>query len=214
MKFKALTMGMLIACTGAAQAATVQEVFNGDMLGTNQRYFESVAGIPRESNGDQHLFRVQNCQITATISSGKVSALGMELAKGCEPDLSSFIGEYAPKPGQALTPGAFGSGVQYTADCLWMCGNAADPSAYASWEAPRAAGALEVLLEIVLVGTAATDAADKWTDQMKQAAGEDYLLDTKFNCDSRFNGVAGAAFKDVVATRVTIGHGLPKLSCP
>lgn len=213
MKVKALTLGMLIVGAGAAQAATVKEVFNGDMLGTNQRYFESVAGVPRESYGNDHVFRVQNCQITATIGGGKVSALRMDLVKGCEVDLHSFIGEYAPKAGQPITPGAFGEGQRYTASCLSGCGNAADPSAYALWVGPRAAGGIEVLMEMVLVGDKAANAADQWEEHMKKAAGEDYVLNTKFNCETRFDSVAEAAFKDVPATSVTIGYGLPTERC-
>ncbi|MNY24440.1 hypothetical protein D3C86_1581550 [compost metagenome] len=191
----------------------MKEVFNGDMLGTNQRYFESVAGVPRESFQNDHVFRVQNCQITATIGDGKVSALRMELTKGCEADLHSFIGEYAPKAGQAITPGAFGEGQRYTASCLTDCGNAADPSAYALWVAPRAARGLEVLMEMVLVGDKAGDASDQWEAHMEKAAGRDYVSDKKFNCETRFDGAAEAAFKDVPVTAITIGYGLPTETC-
>lgn len=213
MKIKALTLGILLAGASATQAATVKEVFNGDMLGTNQRYFESIAGVPRESFGNDHIFRVQNCQITATIGNGKVTALRMDLAKGCQPDLQSFIGEDAPKVGQPITPGAFGRGLRYTADCLSQCGNAADPSAYALWSAPRSSGAVEVLLEMVLVDGKALDAADQWETQMKEAAGEDYVMNTKFNCETRFDKVAEAAFQDVPATAITIGYDLPTQRC-
>ena len=61
------------------------EVFNGEMLGTNQRYFESIAGIPRESFGDEHKFRVQGCNITATITEDTVSALRLELTPNAKP---------------------------------------------------------------------------------------------------------------------------------
>ncbi|MBB1595742.1 hypothetical protein [Achromobacter sp. UMC46] len=213
MKFKALTLGVLMVGAGASQAATVKEVFNADMLGTNQRYFESIAGVPRESNGNDHVFRVQQCQITATIGNGKVSALRMELANGCEADLQSFIGEDAPKAGQPVTPGAFGGGLRYTASCLSECGNAVDPSAYALYVAPRSAGGMEVLMEMVLAGDKALDAADQWEAQMKKAAGQDYVLNRKFNCETRFDSVATAAFKDVPVNAITIGYALPTERC-
>ena len=57
----------LVLSVDVAHAASVAEVFTGDMLGTNQRYFESIAGIPRESFGDEHKFKVQGCDITATV---------------------------------------------------------------------------------------------------------------------------------------------------
>lgn len=216
--FKALAISSVIGmlATGA-QAATVKEVFNGEMLGTNQRYFESIAGIPRQSYGDSHVFRVQGCDITATINNGAVASLSMELGGQCQANLGTFIGDYAPPAGQTLTPGAFeessGGGLSYLADCLSLCGNAADPSVYALWEGPRAAGFMEVMLEVVLVDGDALDAASLWQDHMTKAAGEDFVMDTRFNCDRRFDAEAHQAFKDVKVTAVTIGHGLSTPRC-
>ncbi|MNV79194.1 hypothetical protein D3C71_1727350 [compost metagenome] len=150
---------------GASQAATVKEVFNADMLGTNQRYFESIAGVPRESNGNDHVFRVQQCQITATIGNGKVSSARMH-----------------PRPGNPSRPA-------------------------------RAAGGMEVLMEMVLAGDKALDAADQWEAQMKKAAGQDYVIGKKFNCETRFDSVATTAFKDVPVNAITIGYALPTERC-
>lgn len=213
MRFRVLTMGLLMAGGSIVQAATVQEVFNGKMLGKSQAHFETIAGAPQESYGDDRVFDVQGCLITATIKSGKVSALSMEPSETCQPDLASFIGEYAPKPGQKIIPAAFDSGLTYTADCLTDCGNAADPWVYASWTAPRAAGGMEVMLGFVQAGGDALDAADKWATQMEKAEGKDYLLNNKFNCDARYNSVAEAAFRNVAATSVKVGFNLPKESC-
>jgi len=217
MKFKALTLGIplgiLLAAAGATQAATVKEVFHGSMLGTTQRYFESIAGVPRESFKNDYVFVVQECRITATITHDKVSALRMDLTDNCKPDLSSFIGEDAPKAGQPLTPGAFGRGQRYTASCLTDCGNAVDPSAYALWVAPRSSGGLEVLMEMVLAGGKALDAADQWEAAIKKAAGQDYVLNRKFNCETRFDTAAEAAFKDVPVNAITVGYGLPVERC-
>lgn len=200
-----------------AHAATVKEVFNGDMLGTNQRYFESVAGIPRTSDGNAHSFRVQGCDITATIDNARVSALRMELSDRCSADLSSFIGDGAPAATPALTFGAFehyaGSSLRYLADCLTLCGNAADPIVYAYWEGPRSSGFMEVLLETVLAGDDSLDASTLWQEHMLKATNQDYILDTKFNCEPRFDSIAANAFKNVPVRSITIGHGLETLEC-
>ncbi|WP_175162302.1 hypothetical protein [Achromobacter aegrifaciens] len=213
MYFRVLAMGLLMAGGNIAQAATVQEVFNGNMLGKSQAHFETIAGAPQESYGDDRVFDVQGCLVTATIKSGKVSALSLEPSETCKPDLASFIGEYAPKPGQKITPAAFGSDLTYTADCLTDCGNAADPWVYASWTAPSVAGGMEIMLGFVQAGDQALDAAEKWATQMEKAEGKDYLLNNKFNCDARYNSVADAAFKNVIATSVKVGFDLPKESC-
>lgn len=203
--------------TGIAQAATVHEVFNGDMLGTSLRYFESVAGIPRMSHADTHTFRVQGCTINATVANQHISALRLELGPQCTPDLTTFIGDYGPGAGAPLTPGALGlssgGSLKFAADCLTLCGNAMDPSVYALWDGPRAAGFLQIRLEVMLVDGAALDAADSWERAMTAAAGEDYVLDTRFNCDTRFDEMATTLFRNVPVTAVTIGHDLNMPGC-
>ncbi|MEW7857409.1 hypothetical protein AB2M95_15985 [Pseudomonas chlororaphis] len=200
-----------------ANAASVAEVFNGDMLGTNQRYFESVAGIPRESNGDEHIFKVQGCDITATVEGGKVGKLRIELTPKCQADLTQFVGTYAPTPGNPLTIGAFiassGGGLSYSASCLSMCGNAADPSVYAHWKGPHAVDFREVLLEVVLVSDAALNAANQWESQMRKAESEDYVMETRFNCDQKYDAIAQKAFEKVQVSAVTIGTELKAPGC-
>lgn len=212
-----LGIATVLLSLGTAQAATVAEVFTGDMLGTNQRYFESIAGIPRESNGNEHKFKVQGCNVTATIEGGNVTKLKLELGNKCSADLTKFVDSYAPAPGKPLTFGAFdessGGGVVYSADCLSMCGNAYDPSVYALWEGPHAANYLQVLLEVTLTSDKAIAASEAWKDQMVKAKGEDFVTETTFNCDPQFAGGAKKAFANVPVTSVTIGTGLTSPGC-
>lgn len=208
---------VLLGACSLAQASTVAEVFNGEMLGTNQRYFESIAGIPRESFGDEHKFRVQGCNITATITEDTVSALRLELTPQCQADLTQFVGDYAPAPGQPLTFGAFeqasGDGLSYHADCLSGCGNSYDPSVYGHWEGPRAVDFMEVLLEAVQVEDAAIEAADIWRNQMIKTMGEDWVMDGQFNCNRQFDPIARQALNTVQVTAVTVGQQLRVPGC-
>lgn len=212
-----LVFPILLSSTAAVQAATVAEVFNGDMLGTNQRYFESVAGIPRESSGSQHVFKVQGCNITATIEDGSVTALRLETSKKCQADLATFISSFAPPSGKLITFGAFekssGGNFTYSADCLVMCGNAYDPSVYALWEGPRAINNLQVLLEVTLSTDQAIDAANKWESQIRKAKDEDFVVSTSFNCDPQFAASARDAFANVPVSAITIGTGLTASGC-
>lgn len=94
-----------------------------------------------------------------------------------------------------------------------MCGNAADPSVYAHWEGPHAVDFREVLLEVVLVSDAAIDAADQWQSQMRKAEGDDYVMETRFNCDQKYAAIAQKAFEQVPVTAVTIGSELKAPGC-
>lgn len=212
-----IATSLLALCAPLAQAASVAEVFNGDMLDTNQRYFESIAGIPRQSSGDQHLFRISGCNITATIQNDSVTALRLELTPGCQADLTSFLGEsFAPPAGQPLTVGSFqqaAGDLSFYSDCLSLCGNAAEPSAYAHWEGPHAVNFREVMLEVVLAGDAALEASNRWQQQMIAAKGEDWVMETRFNCERDFDGQAQQSFANVEVNAISIGSGLAKPGC-
>lgn len=212
-----LGIATVLLYLGTAQAATVAEVFTGDMLGTNQRYFESIAGIPRESNGNDHKFKVQGCNVTATIEGGNVTRLKLETGPKCPADLTKFVDSFAPAPGKILTFGAFdessGGDFVYSADCLSMCGNAYEPSVYALWEGPHAVNYMQVLLEVSLVSDEAIAASDAWKDQIVKVKGEDFVTETTFNCDPQFTSGAKKAFASVPVTAVTIGTGLSSPSC-
>ncbi|PKH20606.1 hypothetical protein BI292_03300 [Pseudomonas sp. 43NM1] len=219
----AILTGLLTALVTAgipamAQAkASVAEVFDGKMLGTNLRYFESIAGIARESTGDQHSYQVDGCEITATAGGGTISALRMELSPKCQADLKSFVGDsFAPAANKPLTFGSFqqaAGDISFYADCLAMCGNAADPSVYALWDGPRAVNSRQVLLEVVLVSDPALEASSEWRASIAKAKGEDFVTDNRFNCERTFDAPAQKSFQAVQVTAVTIGSELPVPGC-
>lgn len=203
--------------TQISTSPLLAQVFNGDMLGTNFRYFESIAGIPRESYDDVHTFNINNCIVNATAPSNKITSLRLEITPHCQADLSSFLHSYAPETRLPLTTGNFidaaGGGLNYLANCLAGCGNAYDPSVYAHWTGSRATNFIEVLLETTLINRKALDAADIWREQMERSKGEDYVTDAQFNCNQDFNSIAHTAFQDVPINAITIGHDLIMPSC-
>lgn len=213
--FPALTLACLPMLAQAQ--ATVAQVFNGEMLGANLRYFESIAGIARTSSGDVHSYRVQGCEITANAAGGTVNELRLQLSPSCKADLSTFVGDFAPPAGKPLTFGALNestaSQLEFYADCLYLCGNAYDPSVYALWQGPRAINFTEVLLEAVLIDDDAIGAANRWSEIMVNAKGQDFVTDTRFNCERDFDVAANREFKTVKVTAVTIGTELNKPGC-
>lgn len=59
----------------------------------------------------------------------------------------------------------------FYADCLDLCGNAYDPSVYALWEGPHAVSFTQVMLEVVLAGDQAVNAAYNWREAISKAKG-------------------------------------------
>jgi len=206
----------IMACIATVQAAKLDEVFNGKMLGTTPRYFESVAGIPVKKVDDTYHFDIEGCEVRASIKDEAVYALRLELTPSrCQADLSSFGFNRSTR---GLTFGYFTSGkypeAQYAldpsfyADCLMLCGNAYDPSVYAFWEGPHTKNFIQVVLEVVQASGPALDAVDQWRESMLQQMGENYVVDLRFNCEDRFSYVAAQAFENVEVEAITIGHNL------
>lgn len=213
-----LMTASLLAIPASVQAnPDISKVFSGDMLGTNLRYFESIAGIARESWGDEHHYVVNGCAVRATVGGDRVHTLRMEVGPECQVDLTSFIGEsFAPPANQPLTFGTFTQAAGepgFYADCLISCGNASDPTIYAHWEGPRAANFLEVALEAMLIEDDAIQASNKWSDAMTKGHGEDWVMMTGFNCDRTYDEYAQQYFSSIKVSAVTIGHELYKPGC-
>lgn len=207
------------------QVSLISKVFNPEMLGANLPYFEKVAGPARNTfsykeNEQTNTYNIDGCDITVNASNGVVQSLGIEhLTPECTFDLNPFL----PNVGNGKLPmphkmtfgqfDAFTDSGQYTADCLISCGNAADPVVYENWEGSRADGNIELQLGVVLVADSAINASNSWESAMVKTEGEDWVIDTKFNCTHKYNNIAKQAFKDVNITSVKIGFGLSDTDC-
>jgi len=183
-----------------AQAAKLEEVFNGSMLGVTQRYFESVAGIPIRKIGERFIFSIEGCHVHAFVKDKSVYALRLSLETNCQADLS-FLGFdiSTNKP----TFGDFPR-TRYFSDCLYLCGNAFDPSVYAFWQGSHANNFIEVMLETA----SGFEAKNEWRNYMAQQMGEDYVIDLRFNCEDSFSNIAAETFEKVAVESITIGHDL------
>lgn len=213
----ALLLPSLSACTDEQQPTKLEQAFTGEMLGANLRYFESIAGVPRETWEERHTYNVDGCALEVSAPGDKISSLTLEVSEQCQASLKSFLGEsFTPDESLPLTFGNFRDHTgefQFYAECLAWCGNAYDPSVYAVWEGPRAANFIQLKLGFLLVSDAAIEAANKWESAIMSAHGEDYVMSTRFNCEDHFNQEASIAFQDVIITEISIGYDIRTPGC-
>ena len=206
-------------------AGKLDKIFNTEIIGANLPYLEKITGpakntFSHKKNEKTNTYKVDDCEITIRVSNGTIQSLGIEkLSQKCTFNLNSFlpnVGGGKLPPLYNMTFGQFdaftGDG-KYTADCLMSCGNAADPVAYENWQASRADGGFDLQLGVVLASDAALDASSKWQRAMVKGEGEDWVIDTKFNCSNKYNSIAQQAFKNVKITSATIGFGLADSNC-
>lgn len=202
----------------AAAPRVVDQLFNTETIGMNLAYVEKLAGPAVRSELHRHLYRVDGCELTLRSDDADkaVQAVEVAITPSCQLSLEPVLGGYAGEPAlqlQALRFGNFGQmlggGASFYADCLSMCGNAADPVVSLHMEGPRALQFMEFAIEAPLVEDLALDAASQWRSAMEQAESETYVVDTRFNCEpQRFQPVAEKAFAPVKPAVFIFGRDL------
>jgi hypothetical protein len=140
----------------ATQSGRLARVFVPDMLSADLPYLEHIIGPAWRTAGNTKVYKVDGCEVTATVDNGRVHALGLELSPKCTFDLSKFIAGKFP-PLHTMTFGQFEALADdgrswFMASCLALCGNAADPVVYEHWEGPHTQRFLNVILEVDLGG--------------------------------------------------------------
>jgi len=216
-----VAMLVLAGANSPAQAAgKLARLFKYDMLNVQVAYLEKITGpakyvLSADSEGVvPRQYVVEGCEVTAYADKGAVQGYSLRLTPKCSFNLGDFLGNRYPTT-KDLTigkfgNGAFGSDMRVQAECAYLCGNVADPQIDFTWQGPHAANFLTVVLTVVLVDDAAIDAAQRWTTLMRQKEGDDYVLNTKFNCEDKYDAAAVKDFAKVKVTDITIGFHAPR----
>lgn len=214
----------IVACTispaSIAAKPNLADVVRADMLRADVAYFEHIAGPPWKRSGKFRIYKVAGCVVTAGVESDEVRSIKVGLSPKCSFNLQTFIPnlESKPPPAYQLTFGNFDQlsqgGGQFYSDCITDCGNAADPLVWQHWQGSRADSSIEVLLEAVVAGDQAVDAASDWAKLMLAEQGEQWVWDGKFNCgNGRYDKAAHVLFGTVRISSITVGYDIRPRLC-
>lgn len=213
--------------TSANQTALAQQsstklsrIFSPKMLSANIEYLEQITGPARQTIMNSKTYDVDGCDVTAVVANGTIGSLRLDLNQKCTFDLNAFVNV---TPGRfpsanVMTIGEFDSLTnnqgQLRSDCIYMCGNAVEPTVSDFWEGPHADQFIEVRAEVTLVDDAAINASIAWKNIMEKGEGEDWVINTKFNCQkTKYDDSGHKLFKDVKLSAITIGYGLEVPHC-
>lgn len=191
----------------------LDEIFTTEMFSSDLSSLEKLAGKPKSKFGNTREYKVGKCPLTVHTDGKSIGSIEMKVSPSCTFDISN-IAPNLPKNTYAhkLTHGQFDTitngGGQFMAECLGMwCGNAADPFVNHYWQAPRSDQFVEFMLETQLVSDKAINAASKWHDIMQKKEGDNFVMDTKFNC-GKYDRDAHRLFKDIPITHIRVGYGI------
>lgn len=176
------------------------------MLGVQVAFLESRFGPARTVDRNQRTYLIGSCTANVTTSGDEVVGYAVPLTRGCSTHVYAALQAYELPRKLNLTMGEFArirDNVHFKADCLSLCGNAADPWVYLESEGLR--GQEGVRAGTVLVDGPAIDASDRIENAIKAVHGEHYVIDTKFNCTTEFDSVAVRELDRVVITEIAVG---------
>lgn len=205
------------------KSALIDTIVQSETLGMSIQYFETLAGPAKYVEGDnrERTYEIEGCEIKTILSSGEqksIEALKIKISPTCKAKVAGFLFDDTKKVLLSnLTIRQITDLLGYpefSADCLTGCGNAYDPSVYASWTAPRAQNFLEVKADVLLVGKESIEASFRWAESMEKIEGEEWVMGKQFNCyPDKYQDNAAQLFAEIKPTFITFGHVEYKPDC-
>lgn len=204
----------LVPLDGAVAASKLSQVFTSDMLGAQTAYLEHLVGpamrvIPIKKS-EYRSYKVDGCNVEARITSvaggpPSVDALSLDLSPRCKIDLKDFHLEPLSTRGLTISKLADWKSLGFESSCISLCGNAADPTVDFIQKSSHATNWIGVVYTITIADEPALKATEDLSEVMQAREGEDYVIDTKFNCDAKYTDLALKLFANVPVNRITVG---------
>lgn len=191
----------------AAVAAPAGAVLMDAMMGVQVAYLESKLGPARNVSGDERTYEIGGCRVRVHTDDNEVTGYIVPMTQPCSAQAMAALKAFDLPQKLNLTMGEFATSrdnTRFKADCLTLCGNAADPWVYLESEGLRSMPGIRA--GAVLVGDATIDASFRIRDAIKAKMGEDYVVDAGFNCTTEFNALAQRELKDVRIDEIEVGY--------
>lgn len=213
------------AAPAQEKVALIDSIVQTKTLGMSLQYFETLAGPAKYVSEDNRVrtYEIEGCEIKTILSSGeqkRIEALNIKMSPTCNAKVAGFLPDETNKILlSSLTIRQITDSLQshpdFSADCLMGCGNAYDPSVYASWTAARFLDFLEVKADVLLVEHEAIEASHKWADSMAKTEGEEWVMENQFNCHpEKYQNTAVQLFANIKPASITFGKSGHKPDCP
>lgn len=207
------------------KVALIDTIVQTKTLGMSVQYFETLAGPAKYVENDdlERTYEIEGCEIKAILSNDeqkRIEALKIKMSPACNAKVGGFVPDETNNVLlSSLTilqiTNLLQSHPDFTADCLLGCGNAYDPSVYASWTGARFLDFLEVKADILLVGDEPIEASRKWAESMVKTEGEEWVMENQFNCHpEKYQNTATKLFANIKPTSITFGKSGHKPDCP
>jgi hypothetical protein len=194
----------------AAPSAKLAQIFTPDMLGANLAFVETITGPAFKTEGDDRIYKVDGCTVVIGGAKGKIDNLGViDYSPRCSFNIAQYFAEgyqYPVPPVPTFGDIKRGLGGDYGADCLRLCGNAADPVVSLSYEGSHADNFNELVASASPDEGPMLDAYSDWSDKLVAKYGERAVIDGHF--DDNLDAVASKDFGPIHPTTIRVGLNL------
>jgi hypothetical protein len=198
----------------AAPSPKLAQIFTPDVIGSNVAFLETITGPAFRTDGPQLTYKVGGCTVIVGQTAGKIDNIGIDgYGPACSfPIAQYFAGGYEHPVPQLPTFGDIskGFGGAFAADCLKLCGNAADPVVSLNYQGSHADNFNNLYAAISIADDASVGAYQAWANQLGARYSDDALEQgtTTINGDTSQN-FAAQAFANLRPTVIRVGSNLP-----
>ena len=202
------------AAAPAAPSPKLAQIFTPDVLGSNVAFLETITGPAFRTDGPLLTYKVGGCTVLVGATNGKIDNIGIDgYGPACSfPIAQYFAGGYQYPVPQLPTFGDIskGFGGTFAADCLKLCGNAADPVVSLNYQGSHADNYNNLYAAISISDDPSLNAYQAWANALGARYSDDVLEQgtTTMGGDTA-QDTAAQAFGTLRPTVIRVGSNLP-----
>ncbi len=174
---------------------------------------ETITGPAFSTLGADRIYKVDGCEVIVGDAKGRIANIGI---KGMSARCSFPIAQYFASGYDHPAPNfptfgdirqGFGGG--FDADCLTLCGNAADPVVSLSYQGSHADNFTNLYAAVTIGDGPELAAYEDWAGKLGAKYGRDYLVNGKYHTGNSMDDVAAKDFAAVHPDVIRVGQALP-----
>jgi hypothetical protein len=197
-----------------AHGTALAKIFTPDILGANVAYLEAnVTGPAFSTAGADRIYKVDGCKVIVGAVKGRIVNVGIDgTSVHCSFPIAQYFAsgyDHPVPPYPTFGDIKQGFGGAFDADCLTLCGNAADPVVSLSYQGSHADNFNDLYAAISIGEGPALDAYMDWSGKLGAKYGQSYLVDGKYHTGDAMDDVAAKDFANIHPDIVRVGQDLP-----
>lgn len=203
----------IAAADYAASHGALARIFTPDILGANVAYLETITGPAFSTEGADRTYKVDGCKVIVGVAKGKIANIGIDgVSQHCSFPIAQYFAsgyDHPVPPFATFGDIKDGFGGHYDADCLALCGNAADPVVTLNYQGSHADNFTSLYAAIPIADEPQLGAYLDWGAKLTAKYGQDYVANGKFHTGDAMDDVAAKDFAKIHPQTVRVGQDLP-----